>query len=36
MKLRVLQSIVWTATPIPAVTIPTILSPLRGEQQPAK
>ena len=33
---KVSQSIVCTATPIPAVTIPTIVSPLIGEQQPAK
>ena len=35
-EVRVSHSIVWTDTPIPAVTIPTILSPNNGEQQPAK
>ena len=30
------QSTVWTATPIPAVTMPTIVSPFIGEQHPDK
>ena len=33
---NVSQSTVWTATPIPAVTIPTIVSPVIGEQHPDK